>query len=253
MKFFKIYRGRRPENDPKERIYPDAYLAKGMAGFEYIANGRRSDDSDYLPEAKSISQYQILTNVPVFDYFVLKENYGSSRKKFDWITLHLYGFAVEHYTISGGCFLVSPQFREVVSQFRLPRHHFYPAKLMYKNEKLDYYISQLGEVLYVEYQLSDYYFKGESQVISAQELGIKSKADFEELDTLCYNKNKRLCIKEDYIFEQYYDYFSGFAGIGKLGRVVSERLKAALETAGITEGIEFKDINPRTIRFLEQE
>ena len=101
------------------------------------------------------------SDVPVFDYFVLKELDGKRKKKFDWIKLGAYDFVVGHYTMSF-CFLVSEQFKETIAAFNLPRHRFYPAKLMYKGAKLDYYIFQLGEEIPILYEKCNYQIEGES-------------------------------------------------------------------------------------------
>ncbi len=145
------------------------------------------------------------------------------------------------------CFLVSEQFKETIAAFNLPIHKFYPAKLMYKGAKLDYYIFQLGEEIPILYEKCNYQIKGESMTITAQDLQIHDEESF-NFRWIALNKDrKRLNIK-DFVFSKHYDYFI----CDELFKVVSEPLKEALEAAGLTEGWKFEDISPRTITFLNQ-
>lgn len=243
-----------PRSDFK--VYPLAYLSPEMQGAEFIPDGGKTKGFFKLPEKEAVNNTFFVENAPVFDYFVLKEVYGSSRKKFDWIKLDIYGFVVGHYSL-GSCFLVSPKFKEVVSHFRLPKHKFYAAKLLYKGEKLDYYIFQLGELFkpifdQCTYHIkkldpTDFRFKDTGIIVPAKELNIKSKEDYYDLRIKYDKENQRIDI-EDCVFAEYYDYFNS----KELYIVVSESLKEALECAGLTEGISLKDISPRTITFLNQ-
>ncbi|WP_028523017.1 hypothetical protein [Runella limosa] len=240
MKFYKLS----SEIRPGQKIYPSAYLSPEMQGAEFIPDG--GDTKNFFKQSieKSTNYRSLIDDVPVFDYFVLKELYGERKKKFDWIKLNAYDFVVGHYTISS-CFLVSEQFKETIAAFNLPRHRFYPAKLMYKGQKLDYYIFQLGEEIPILYEKCNYQIEGESMTITAQELQIHEKESF-NFRWIALNKDrKRLNIK-NFVFSKHYDYFI----CGELFKVISEPLKEALETAGLTEGWKFEDISPRTITFL---
>lgn len=243
MKFYKIVNGICRDNDPKCKIFPSAYLAKGMVGAEYIGYGSSEGDTNYIPFEKSIHTYQFRDDAPVFDYFVLKENYGISRKKFDWIKLDIYDFVTNHSGALTISFLVSERFKETISSFRLPRYKFYPTKLMYQGQKLDYYLFQLGEELPILYNKSIY--RIEDVTMTAQDLQIHDRESFNTKWLSLNAQGKSLIIKE-YILPMYYDYFI----CRELFKVVSEPLKEALEAAGLTEGWKFEDISPRTITFL---
>jgi hypothetical protein len=245
MKFFKIVNGICRDNDPKRKIFPSAYLAKEMVGAEYIGYGSSESDANYIPFEKSIHTYQFREDAPVFDYFVLKENYGVSRKKFDWIKLDIYDFVTNHMSAIGGAFLVSDRFKEIISSYHLPRHKFYPAKLMFQGQKLDYYLFQLGEELTIRYAHCLYQIEGEGKNMTAQELQIHDKESFNFKWIALNKEGKRLEIQE-FVFSNFYDYFIS----KELFKVVSEPLKEALESAGLTEGWKFEDISPRTITFL---
>ena len=238
MKFYKIINGICRDNDPKRKVFPGAYLPKGMVGAEYMAYGSNEGDVNYIPIEKTIQDYHIVENTPVFDYFILGD--GSSRKKFDWIRLDMYGvFAL------GGGFLVSERFKDTISTFRLTRHKFYPAKLMYKGQKLDYYLFQLGEGLPIIYEKCNYQVEHEIMIMTAQDLQIYDKESFNLRWIELKREGKRLNIK-DFVFSKYYDYFIS----RELFKIVSEPLKNTLEAAGLTEGWKFEDISPRTITFL---
>ena len=238
MKFYKIVNGICRDNDPKRKVFPGAYLPKGMVGAEYMAYGSNEGDVNYIPIEKTIQDYHIVENTPVFDYFILGD--GSSRKKFDWIRLDIYGvFAL------GGGFLVSERFKETISIFNLPRHKFYPAKLMYKDKKLDYYLFQLGEETKIIYEQSTYAVRGSNIVQPATELEIQYENDYYDVRMRFYKKESVL-ETHDFVLNKSYDYFI----CRELFKVVSEPLKEALEAAGLTEGWKFEDISPRTITFL---
>ncbi|WP_028523016.1 hypothetical protein [Runella limosa] len=238
MKFYKIVNGICRDNDPKRKVFPGAYLPKGMVGAEYMAYGSNEGDVNYIPIEKTIQDYHIVENTPVFDYFILGDGY--SRKKFDWIRLDMYGvFAL------GGGFLVSERFKETISIFNLPRHKFYPAKLMYKGEKFDYYVFQLGEETKIAFEKCAYADRNSGIVQTAAELGIHSEEDYFDKRVIFFDKGSVLDI-HDFVLDRYHDYFIS----RELFKVVSEPLKEALEAAGLTEGWKFEDISPRTITFL---
>lgn len=252
MKFYEL-------NDyaprPDFKVYPAAFLAPDMQGAEFIAQGGGKAKGFFKrPENESITNTVFIDDTPVFDHFVLKENYGSSRKKFDWIKLNIYHFVTEHYNLSF-CYLVSPKFKEVINGFRLPRHKFYPAKLLFKGEKLDYYIFQLGEVFKPIYEQCTYQiknfdptdcrYKDTGIIMSAKELKIENEDNYLESRSM-YRKQEQLIEIQDCVLPSYYDYFSAY----EVHKIVSAPLKEALESAGLTEGIGLIDISPRSITFL---
>ncbi|HAO49699.1 MAG TPA: hypothetical protein DCR35_10545 [Runella sp.] len=238
MKFYQIINGICRDDDPKRKVFPGAYLKKGMIGVEYVQNGSTEGDANYIPIEQTIHDYHIVENAPVFDYFLLGD--GSSRRKFDWIKLDMYGvFAL------GGGFLVSERFKEVISRFDLPRHKFYPAKLIYKGQKLDYYLFQLGDEIPILYERCIFEIKGESLTMAAQGLKIHDKESF-NLKWIALNRDEKQLNIKDFVLSKHYDYFI----CRELFKVVSEPLKEALEAAGLTEGWKFEDISPRTITFL---
>lgn len=241
MKFYQIINGICRDDDPKRKVFPGAYLKKGMIGVEYMQYGSTEGDANYIPIEKTIQGYHIVENAPVFDYFLLGD--GSSRRKFDWIKLDMYSvFAL------GGGFLVSERFKEVISRFGLPRHKFYPAKLMYKGQKLDYYLFQLGEGTRTIYEQCSYSERGSGIVQSAVELGIKHEDDYYDVRQTYFKKESVLEV-HDFMLDKFHDYFI----CRELFKVVSEPLKEALEAEGLTEGWKFEDISPRSITFLKPE
>lgn len=238
MKFFKIINGICRDNDPKRKVFPGAYLTKGMVGLEYMAYGSKEGDANYIPIEKTIQDYHIVENAPVFDYFLLGD--GSSRRKFDWIKLDMY----EVFTLGGG-FLVSERFKETLSQFQLPLHKFYPAKLMYQGQKLDYYLFQLGKETKIVYEQCTYSERGSGIVQSALELAINHEDDYYDVRRKYFKRESVLDI-HDFVLDKFYDYFIS----RELFKIVSEPLKEALVKAELTEGWKFEDISPRTITFL---
>lgn len=242
MKFYQIS----PEIRPGQKIYPSAYLSPEMQGAEFIPDGGDTKNFFKQPIEKSINNTSLIDDVPVFDHFVLKELYGERKKKFDWIKLNIYKFVVNHYSMSY-CFLVSEQFKETIAAFNLPIHKFYPAKLMYRGKKFDYYIFQLGEETKITFEKCTYADRKSGIIQSATELGIHNEDGYLKTRIKFFDKGSVLDI-HDFVLDKYHDYFI----CDELFKVVSEPLKEALEAAGLTDGWKFEDISPRTITFLNQ-
>lgn len=141
------------------------------------ANGSRIINSgDYLGQAGRIHLSNYVDDAPVFDYFYLYNL--SYQSEFDWILLDAYSFAGQNIPSIRG-FLVSEKFRQVLNNFKVAKpFRFYKSKLMYKGEKLDYYIFQLAQDEWKELDFEESVFH-----LNGERLDIKvtSNREFKKL------------------------------------------------------------------------
>lgn len=205
--------------------------------------------------------------MPVFDYFVLKQLYGSHKKIYDWILLDLYDMALaKKFILSDNCYLVSEWFCEIFSKYNIAPHIFYPAWLKYKNQRIKYYILIILEMAIPEFKYCTYKVvtlpnrKSKNpfivnddsehihhfEIFTSHELNIKNKNDFYGKSLMYYREGKSLSII-NYSFKEKWDYFHCNVPSGK--RFISENLKLAIENAEIT-GVKFSELEDINISFL---
>jgi hypothetical protein len=246
----------------KTRTPPSAFLSQEMAGAEYLF--RSVKDKPEL--SKKLLAYQLVNDVPLLDYFVLKEIYGSSKRKFDWIELDVYKMALDGGLLQTSDWLISDRFMQVVDKFNSQPLRYHPSKLLYKGKFLDYYLLHWGELFnpvfeectYIIQDKIDYSFdildpkEKPAQIIMqtapicASELGIKSQNDYLTVSLKLHELNKNLLFKT-YAYPQRYDFLKVSHPGGVL---VSELLKESLEASGIT-GIKAESLEGNTISFLK--
>ncbi len=199
----------------------------GNANGEKVSNGER-----YFSEMRlspMTGSRRILNDTPMFDYFFL-ENFDKP-STWERCLNDVHRFTGE----SPDGWFVSDKFKTLIEQFCvIPQYHFYPSKLLYKGEKLDYWVFQWGvrEFSNFDYVTSVFYEEGTNKIGE----GI---VDFDSF--MDYRKN----IDEDVAFKklvlkQPYDFIVGHR-LG-LDLYMSEKLKIAIETAGI-EGLLFEEID----------
>jgi hypothetical protein len=212
------------------RVYPCAYL-QGEAEHFFINEG---------VNGIRIHEYALTDNVPVLDHFFLRE---SIRNKInDWILLDLYGLNV--INIQGSAYLVSPKLRELIEQFHISQpYRFYPAKLLYQGDKLDYFLFQFGSFTHPNYAESSYKFEQKEGVFKGEYFDIKDRMDFTQLVIKTYNEDDRMNYAE-MVFDHQYDLF-----ITDKCKLISARMKEALEQANIS-GIWYEELKDFTVTFL---
>ena len=177
----------------KKKQTPSAYYGTEMLGAEFFHN--------HLSDASRIVQNTLVKNrilhqlLPLLDHFVLKALYAECKRKFDWIKLDVYRLALGDTFVASGGWLVSERFKQIVSQYNLSEHKFYPAKLLFKDELLDYYFIQWGKQVDLSFGNCTYALRNrrkyptnytdpepifefwESERISASELKIRDRDD----------------------------------------------------------------------------
>lgn len=181
-----------------------------------------------------MNNQELIEDAPIFDHFLLKMLYVDNPKIWEWILLDIFRFSGGD--IPGG-WLVSEHFKQVLEQFIIaPPHRFYPAKLQYKGNKLDYFIFNL---LWTDFE----------STIPIDEMKFNlTDVDTEEnkgplqetFHTLAELKKRKSTLRmQDRLrmsfsairFNQYYDLIPLFGFSPDV--IVSERLKKAIELSNI--------------------
>ncbi len=191
-----------------------------------------------------ISNGEILNDAPIFDYFFL-ESYDRKRpERWEWKLNDAHDF-IRVYP-AGIHWFISEKFKHVLDGFRMAKpFKFYASKLLYKGEKLDYYIMQIAghftENINLEKSVFFYAKRNESWNYVFYEPFTEKIIDKD--DYLERNRNSRADLDLT-IYPQKIVFDEPIDLIFLLGMnnqyLVSERLKLAIEAAGIT-GVEFSE------------
>jgi len=184
-----------------------------------------------------------------FDYLMTKA-FGKIEKEGEVIAdYHMW----RGYEPSGGSFLpISKSFKEVLEQFKLSPSKFYKAKVLFEDKYHPYFIWQIlvdEYQQYIDFEQSEFNNLTQSRKLRQEELKVKKFKSIEEVETKAkedwgYRWNyERLVLKPE--FREL-----DFCLLPVLHTVVSERLKEAIEKAGLT-GIAFKEL-PITLEFSDE-
>lgn len=243
MKYYKFRPALWQTKGKKRRAHPDAQAAPGSIAAHTYRTGR-------FP-VTSWPQFAMFDNPPVFDHFILRDvlmrNY-----RYNWDLLDLYRLSRELTTVIG--YLVSPKLKSIMEKFAIYQpHQFYPAKLLYKNNFLDYYLFQLGSRLPIDYARSKYTmkYKGDKKepveesasIHVGSEIGILDRASFFVKMDECRESNQ-----EWLFFEKVINELPDLAMLGG-DVIISSPMKDALEQANIS-GIWYEEFGGFTVSFL---
>src|SRR5690606_7464816 len=148
MKYYKI--------DIKRR-YPD------IERISSSANGRNvPNNEDYFDK---IRKGEIIKNTPVFDYFVLTS--FDEEPYWEWALFDVHDGMGDYPGNSN--WYVSNDLKLLLENFKIaPKYHFYETKLLYKDEKLKYWIFQYGVEAFTNYNLSESDFSINNNSIKIQ-------------------------------------------------------------------------------------
>jgi hypothetical protein len=210
--------------------------SKGLPSDLPSANG------EYVPGGKQyfdrMGKGEVVVDAPLFDYFHL-QSYGP-QKDWEWRLQDAHDFIGEYPT--GGCWYISDRFKQLLEQFKIGKGcHFYPTKLLFRGEKLDYWIFQyaINPMQNIDFGRSFFHIEGEEHPVE----GVTTWQEYDEFDIQLYNQSKRSLVWDYATLTEDYD-FLYYIAEGDI--LVSERLKDAIRAAGI-EGLEFKDISYRLV------
>ena len=205
----------------------------GHANGEYVPNGKAYFDS--------IGNGEIINNAPVFDYFHL-ESFGQP-DEWEWKLQDIHGFIGVGSIITG--WYISDKSKRTIESFNVAQgHHFYATKLLYKGEKLDYWIFQFATIRnsisaksYINYGESVFCHPDTNQPIKFQdyELFICERKKIEKASN--YRKD---FITKKLVFNSSLDFIPLY-GINDSGVIVSERLKNMIEAEKL-EGFIFTQL-----------
>lgn len=224
MKYYKLSIIRRfPQEDKVLGHANGVFVTNGKAYFQRIGNG------------------EVIPDAPVFDYFHL-QSYGIP-EEWEWRLQDVHSFIGDGSIING--WYISDKCKKLFEQFNIAKgFHFYATKLLYKGEKLNYWIFQIAaeengisNKSYVDYQKSIFFDEEKGVLVEVKDYSefkiardkIEQKSDYEK-DLI----TKRIVLKE------HVDHIPMFC-INNSGEIVSERLKTAIENEGLV-GFIFSDL-----------
>lgn len=206
-----------------ERRFPKEDKVLGHANGEFVPNGK-----EYFSR---LSSGEIIKGVSVFDYFHL-ESYGP-KEEWEWRLQDVHGFIGEASTTVG--WFISDKCKRIFEQFYIASpFHFYYSKLLYKKEKLDYWIFQFA----ASYgKLNKMHYINFSKSVFVNEK-TQEKLKFISYNTyLAEDKDfllKKLCLNEPVDFIPLFTISAD--------KLISETLKKAIESSGL-QGFVFSELD----------
>lgn len=204
------------------------------------AEGKDIEDAEYYFD--KMSNGEIINNAPLFDYFYLKS--FDKREYWEWQINDVHSFIGEGSQIQG--WLVSEKLKKLFENFKISEPYcFYPSKLLFKDERLDYYIFHFSahnfrKLLtdYISFTKSLFFDLNQKinfTVANERELLVQQEKILDASGYEIINVPiKKLVLNSDI------DFFPMQTFLGDI--LCSERLKQAIEKNGIT-GFEFFELD----------
>lgn len=204
------------------------------------ANGEKINNADHY--FIKMEKGEIINTPPLFDYFYLES--FDKKEYWEWSLFDVHNFMGNASRIST-CFFISEKLKILLEEFSITNPHFYYlSKLLYKGEKLNYYIFQFTgtktftEIFsYINFNKSIFFdpVKKENIIVnSSDEFILEYKKTYKANGNDNKLKNKKLVLKEELDFIPLETFMND--------NIVSERLKQAIEVNGIT-GFEFSELD----------
>ncbi|AEK24512.1 imm11 family protein [Capnocytophaga canimorsus] len=225
MKYYKI---------EIKRIYPE------LGRIASRAEGKNVPNADEYFWA--MDRGEILYDAPIFDFFTLKS--FDEEKYWEWQLNDVHNFIGKGSQIQG--WFISEKLKKLFEKFKISKPYcFYPSKLLFKNEKLDYFIFHFSAhnfrkplTDYITFTKSLFYdpnhkinflVKNEQELLIQQEK-ILDASGYEIINVPI----KKLVLNESL------DFFPMQTFLGDI--ICSENLKQAIEQNNIT-GFEFSELD----------
>ncbi len=207
---------------------------------ERIASRANFIDKSQDEYFKKISNGEIILDAPIFDYFYLES--FDDEKYWEWNLFDIHKFIGEASRMLGAL-LISKKAKNLFDNFKISEPHlYYNSKVIYKNERIEYYIFQFtGKLIYRE--LTKYINFSKSEFLNPATgllSSFKNIDDYiEQSEKLYFEKDtdfikKKLIINNDLDFFPMQSFFKD--------NLVSERLRQVIEKENIT-GFEFSELD----------
>lgn len=202
--------------------------------------GKDIEDAEYFFD--KIGRGEIIDNAPLFDYFYLT---SYDKKQFwEWKLNDVHSFIGEGSQIRG--WFISEKLKKILHDFNISKPCFYyPSKLLYRGEKLDYYVFQFAGKYIAEKVRDQIIFKNSIffDPMNNKTVLVNSKSEFIEEKKRIFEKSSNfevgIEIKKLHIVHDY-DFFP--MGTFLKDNIVSENLKQSIIENGIT-GFEFSELD----------
>ena len=186
-----------------------------------------------------------------FDYLT-PMSFGEVKKEPQIIVdFHLW---IGEEPMGGRFYPISKKLKELLENYNQPEHKFYKAKVLFKDEFQSYFVWRILSKKYQEYiDFNKTYYNNLNSYrkLKHEELEIKQFSSYNEMRAYSRSNWSRSWNYEKIVMKSSfrdidYCYVSGLNG----GNLVSERLKIAIEEAGLT-GIRFEQV-PIPIEFSDE-
>jgi hypothetical protein len=206
---------------------------------------RISSDADFKDSSKEqffklIAKGEMIADISIFDYFYLKS--FDEEKYWEWALFDVHRFIGEASWMKGS-WLISEKFKNMLKQYSLSQpHFFYSSKLLYKNEKFNYYIFQFtGKLTYKEISMCIDFLNSRFLNPQTKELvSFKNIDDYSEKSEKLYFERDADYLKKKLVLKKEFDFFPTQSFFKD--NLVSEGLKQAIEENEIT-GFEFSELD----------
>jgi hypothetical protein len=223
MKYYKVIDKSLDLEQKSKGLVADIPSANG----KFVPNGKK-----YFDRMGSYGNREIIEDAPVFDYFYL-QSYGE-KKDWEWRLQDVHGFMGEYPT--GGYWYLSDKCKKIFEQFFIaPKYHFYETRLLYKGEKLVYWIFQFPVEPYknIDFQVSDFILKDDKTIYhfaSNEEYLTFYRKEYRETKRELFCTKLSLIQNFDLVYSSHNE------------KIVSDRLKTAIEENNII-GFEFSELH----------
>lgn len=205
-------------------IFDEEDRILGRANGENVINGKYYFDK--------IGKNEIVKNTPLFDYFHL-ESYDKP-EYWEWKLQDIHEFIGVGSIMTG--WYISDDLKLLLGNFKVaPKYHFYETRLLYKEKKLKYWIFQfpIEPLKNIDFQKSTFVLEDDKNIYN-----FSSEEDYLVFYRQEYKQTKRKLKILCQVLKSSYDLFLTTHN----DKVVSENLKNAIETMGIT-GFEFLELD----------
>jgi len=194
-------------------------------------------NGEFVPKCKDyferIGNGEVIKDAPVFDYFHLQSH--GPKEEWEWCLQDVHGGIYDYP--AGGYWYISDDFKLLLENFKIaPEYHFYETRLLYKGNKLKYWIFQtpLRPFQNLDFEKCEFILKDDVNTYVFQ-----SKEEYLMFYKKQYRETKRKLGTKRICFNEYYDYVENPNTGDKL---VSENIKNAIEAMKL-EGLEFFEID----------